>query len=793
MTILIVDDIPINLRLLRAMLEAEDHTIVEAADGIEALAVLERENVDVIISDILMPRMDGYRFCYEVRASKRFGHLPIIIYTSSYISDGDERLALEVGADKFIRKPAPLKTIVDALAEVKAGKRRPLSQAKEVGVMKEYSERLVAKLEEKNTELTVRNRELQASEEQLRWRTALFEAQMNCALDGILIVDNEGKKVLQNQRMRDMWKIPQEFSDESDDSRQLQFITGRTCNPAEFARRVSYLYAHPNEISRDEIELLDGRTFDRYSAPVRDTQGGYYGRIWMFRDVTEGKKAMEQIAEHAELLDKTQEAITVCDLEGRILFWNKGAERMYGWTRQDATGRMGDELIHNGDPRHEEGYRAALTQNEWTGEVQYKTKGGQQLTIEARLTLVRDREGRPKSVLAINTDITEKKKIEAQFMRAQRMESIGTLAGGIAHDLNNILAPIMMAIDLLKDMTDRADAKSMLEDIEISARRGADIVQQVLSFARGMDGQRIEIQPQHLLKDINHIVKNTFPKDIHLELSIPSYTWTILGDPTQVHQLVLNLCVNARDAMPNGGNLTIKAENFLFDEQYAAMNLQAKAGPYVIISVTDSGTGISQDVIDKIFEPFFTTKEVGKGTGLGLSTAIAIVKSHHGFIDVYSEPGTGTTFKVCLPAQRTTAEYCEGPAEPVILPRGDGEMVLVVDDEPTILTVTGQTLRAFGYRVLTASNGAEAVAVYAQHRNEIDVVLTDMAMPIMDGPATIHALLNINPLIRIIAASGLNTNASVAKAAGAGVEHFLPKPYTSGTLLKALQLILNKA
>jgi nitrogen-specific signal transduction histidine kinase/CheY-like chemotaxis protein len=395
-------------------------------------------------------------------------------------------------------------------------------------------------------------------------------------------------------------------------------------------------------------------------------------------------------------------------------------------------------------------------------------------------------------VLAINTDITEKKKIEAQFMRAQRMESIGTLAGGVAHDLNNILAPIMMSIDVLKEIATEPQAKSILETIEVSAKRGADIVRQVLSFARGLEGERIEVQPKHLLKDLENIIKDTFPKDIRLRFSVPNDIWTILGDPTQIHQVILNLCVNARDAMPDGGALTIGAENCVLDEQYAAMNIQAKPGRYVQIYVADSGTGIPPELIDKIFEPFFTTKDLTKGTGLGLSTVMGIVKSHDGIVNVYSEPGRGTTFKVYLPALETSAEARKEQVEEAILPRGNGETVLVIDDEASILVITSQTLQAFGYRVLTAADGAEGVAVYARHMNEIAVVLTDMMMPVMDGPATIHALMRINPKVRIVAASGLGANGGTAKAVGQGVKHFLTKPYTAGILLRAMREILGE-
>jgi len=511
----------------------------------------------------------------------------------------------------------------------------------------------------------------------------------------------------------------------------------------------------------------------------------------MIRDVTERKAAQERIAEQAALLDKARDAILVRDLQGQILFWNSGAERMYGWTREEAIGRNVGAFLYTDLKKFEEFNNHAVSKGEWSGELQYITRDQREIVVETRWTLIRDNEGNTKSVLAINTDITERKSIEAQLMRAQRMESIGTLAGGIAHDLNNILAPIMLSIDVLKTLSDKPQLTKMLEAIEVSAQRGADIVRQVLSFARGMEGERVEVQPKHLLRDLENIVTNTFPKDIRLQFFIPSNTWTILGDPTQVHQILLNLCVNARDAMPHGGSLTVSVENCVIDEQYASMHIEARAGRYVKISVTDSGTGIPKDILDKIFMPFFTTKEVNKGTGLGLSTVSAIVKSHNGFVNVYSEPGNGTTFKVCLPAMDVSSDAREpGRAS---LPRGNGETVLVADDEASILTITSQTLQAFGYRVLTATDGADALAVYVQHQREIAVVLTDMMMPVMDGAATIHALTRINPEVKIIAASGLNAYGSLVNAPGAGIKHFLTKPYTAETLLTAVRAILDEA
>jgi two-component system cell cycle sensor histidine kinase/response regulator CckA len=513
--------------------------------------------------------------------------------------------------------------------------------------------------------------------------------------------------------------------------------------------------------------------------------------VAVVRDITERQQAEEQIREQAAFLDKARDAIVARDLAGKILFWNKGAERMYGWLKQDVLGRNVREVLYSNPAKFAEVNALTISQGEWSGELQHLTQSKDEITIEARWTLIRDNQGLPKSILAINTDITDKKKLEAQFLRAQRMESVGTLAGGIAHDLNNILAPIVMSIDLLK-LNAKDESKEILETIAVSAKRGADIVRQVLSFARGMEGQRVEIQLKHLLKDIEVIIKDTFPKDIRLQFSVPSDTWTILGDPTQMHQVLLNLSVNARDAMPNGGNLTIFVENAVLDEHYAALHREAKPGRYVKISVTDTGMGIPPKLVDKIFEPFFTTKVLTKGTGLGLSTVMAIVKSHEGIINVYSDLGKGTTFNVFLPAMEALSAGQAVSAGAVALPRGNGETVLVVDDETSILTITRSTLQAFGYRVLTANDGAEAVACYAQHGKEIAVVLTDMMMPVMAGPAAIHALMKMNPAIKIIAASGLHANGSGTKVAVPGVNHFLTKPYTTDALLNTLRTILEE-
>ncbi|HSH95281.1 MAG TPA: PAS domain S-box protein, partial [Roseimicrobium sp.] len=372
---------------------------------------------------------------------------------------------------------------------------------------------------------------------------------------------------------------------------------------------------------------------------IKDSAGTILKWIGTSTDIDELKQAQIRVGEQAEFLDASHEAIVVMDLEDRIIFWNKGAERIYGHTSGEAMGRKSMELLYKDAAKFAEARAVVLRDGEWDGEMHKRTKDGTDLTVDARWSLVRDGRGRPKSVLSINSDITEKKKLEGQYLRSQRMESIGTLAGGVAHDLNNVLAPILMAVEILKDSVKDENGLALLGTLESSAQRGAELVKQVLSFARGVEGRRIGINPLHVMRDLVKIMRETFPKTIKVDFTAARDLWTVTGDPTQMHQVFMNLCVNARDAMPRGGKISVSMENVVLDESYAAMSIQARPGAYMMVKVEDTGTGIPRAIQDKIFEPFFTTKEIGKGTGLGLSTTMAIVRSHGGFIHLYSEVG----------------------------------------------------------------------------------------------------------------------------------------------------------
>jgi PAS domain S-box-containing protein len=485
------------------------------------------------------------------------------------------------------------------------------------------------------------------------------------------------------------------------------------------------------------------------------------------------ERANQTLREQASLLDKAQDAILVTDLRRRLTFWNKSAERLYGWTAGEAIGQVVSDLFYpDGDGRElSQAFDDVLRNGEWTGELQLQTKAGRRIIIESRWTLVRDAAGEPRSILSINTDVTDRRQLEQQFYRAQRLEGIGTLAGGIAHDLNNVLAPIILGIGILKERLTDDDSREIMATITTSAKRGAEMVSQVLSFARGQEGRRVEIKPGDLIADVVRIVRDTFPKTIEIVTEVEPRLPLIIGDPTQCHQVLLNLCVNARDAMPGGGRLTLSART---------------RGGVVIFHVEDTGPGIPPSVIDKIFDPFFTTKEAGKGTGLGLSTSQTIVRNHGGRIEVRSEPPHGARFEIHLPVAPVAAPQVSG-GEPAAMPHGSGQTILVVDDEPSVRLVMRTALERAGYQVLPATNGREAIEVFkAQPRGSIAAVIIDMMMPVMGGLPAMQELVKLNPEVRIIAASGIPDNEATAKSVGKQVRQFLAKPFSTEKLLRAV-------
>jgi PAS domain S-box-containing protein len=738
------------------MLEAEGIMIelVRVETQAKFLPELDRgTTIDLIISDFSLPSYDGLTALQLAREKRP--RVPFIFFSGTI---GEEVAidSLRNGATDYVLKHRP--------------------------------ERLAPAVRRAIREQEDRTRRRHA-EEQLRRSEQQFRQIAENVADLIAVLDLEGKRIYNSPSYAAILGDPDSLKG-TDSFEEIH---------PEDRERIRHLFHETTRTGvgkRAEFRFLlnDGsvRYIESQGSVIRDGPGNIVSVLVVSRDVTERKRAEEQIREQAALLDKAQDAICVTDMNQQILYWNKSAEVLYGWNAAEALGKNANELLFKDDAtRPMEALKSLIARREWKGELRQVTRNGKDIIVESRWTLVHDGRGKPKSILVVNTDITEKKKLETQFFRSQRLENIGMLASGIAHDLNNVLAPIMMGVPMLRESLADDAAHNILDTLERSAKRGADLVSQILSFARGAEGETKQIPLKHLVVDIERLVRETFPKSIRFEKDMPTDLWVLQGNPTQLHQVLLNLCVNARDAMPAGGTLSISARNQRLTREGLRRHPDSKPGPYVAITVADTGTGIPPEVLDRIFEPFFTTKEPGKGTGLGLATVQGLVKNHGGFIEVQSEVGKGTAFKIYLTAQEKKSSRAAEETRPT-LPMGNGELVLVVDDESAIRQIARATLESYGYRVITANDGAEAVALYEQKKAEIKAVVLDSMMPLMDGAATARALRDIAPNVRIVGVSG-GARGDHATADRDVIRVFLTKPYTASQLLVALRKVLTEA
>ena len=492
------------------------------------------------------------------------------------------------------------------------------------------------------------------------------------------------------------------------------------------------------------------------------------------------------------IISASPHAIISVDAARNVRIWNPAAERMFGWSSEEVIGGRVPFVTEEQRSESNDFNQRALNGETFTNyEVQRARRDGAILDLLVSAAPTYDDKGRIDGFLTVATDVTTIKSLERQLLRTQRLESVGSLASGIAHDLNNVLAPIRMALNMFRGKLHDPDSVRTLESLEGCVDRGANLIKHVLTFARGVEGERAPVQLRHLVKETENVVSQTMPKSVAMAIDLPRDLWPVSADATQLHQVLMNLVLNARDSMPNGGSLKIIARNIVVDRSGAPANPDASPGPYVFLEVADTGTGIPPELHTKVFEPFFTTKEPGHGTGLGLSTVAAIIRNHGGFINLYSEAGRGTSFKIYLPALPDQADVADAAAQE-LPPIGNGELILLVDDEAAVRDIARLTLETHGYRVVEAGDGAEGVAVFAMQKNEIQLVISDMDMPVMNGAAMIRSLERIEPEVRVVSASGLVLDQTEEDAVVAKRPQ-LRKPYTAGELLRTVHDVLHPA
>ena len=668
MKILIADDNQTERNLLQSVLTKAGHAVVAAEDGVAALAKLKRNKVDVIISDILMPCMDGYRFCDTVRRSRKFSHIPFIAYTATYISLGDEKVALIMGADLFVRKSVPPTAMVEIVEKVASAPRPappPRIESPQELDVKGYSEQLIAKLEDKNQELLRLTDELRVSEE--RYRT-LAET----ATDSIFVVKRDGT---------------------------VEYINGHGAR----------------QFALSQKEMIGKQQSDLFPPEVAE-----------------------------------------------------------------ANLRLIQGVFDSGQAFHEEAKRPFPNQEIWQS---------------TWLVPIKNSSGRVTSVMGIARDITRGKALEEQLRHAQKMEAVGQLAGGVAHDFNNILTVIKgYANFLLSRGNLDSEAAEQIQEVFIAADRASKLTSQLLTFSRkrAMNLQVLDLN--HVLRHLAKMLQRVISEDIHLNFSYSPSLPAIKADASMMEQVLLNLAVNARDAMPRGGQLIISTESREIDEAYARRHAEARPGSYVCLTVRDTGCGIAPDIIPHVFEPFFTTKAPGPGTGgtgLGLATVYGIVKQHNGWIEVTSQVDVGTTFKVFLPGETNLiATPTLKPVEPAV--SGGGETILIVEDEAELRAVAAEILSRYGYRILQAASGLEALSIWQDTQGKIDLMLTDLIMPDgLTGWELSRKLQEQKPDLCVIYTTGYSFELVEHKLALPPAGQILQKPFSPHMLRKAVRDCLD--
>jgi two-component system cell cycle sensor histidine kinase/response regulator CckA len=491
----------------------------------------------------------------------------------------------------------------------------------------------------------------------------------------------------------------------------------------------------------------------------------------------------------AVFFEKPAEVMFTQTLEGIVIQWSSGAERFYGFKAAEVLGKKLPSRLAMPPDFFQTALRSVLQDGEWSGETSIVSAEGEDTELLMRWVLLHGGDGNPEAILVLSEDAAELRQLKEDRLRAHRHECVGTLAGGIAHDLNNVLQPVSMFLDLLRHRLPDAESREMLDAVEANLRRATELVRQILTFSSGVRTELRAVDIPELITEVANFIRPTFPKTIHLQVSVPENISSVIGNATQLEQVLLNFSVNARDAMPDGGRLKIDVSNFHVDEKFARLNPQSKAGDYVRITVSDTGHGIPRQLRKKIFEPFFTTKGPEKGTGLGLATAVGIIRNHGGFLTLDTEEGCGSSFHAFLPASTTRANSPSITKAPSQTPQaaGHGEAILLVDDESTVLKVMARSLEKSGYRVIPAEDGEQGFALYSQHQRDVSVVITDMAMPGMDGPALIAALKKLNPSVKIICTSGLGSSSGKNSVSELGVHAILSKPCNSRIILQAIE------
>jgi PAS domain S-box-containing protein len=791
--VLIVDDTPTNRRNLRETLEAQGHRTIEAADGLEGLEKLRSTEVDAVISDVLMPKMDGYRFCYEVRRSEELREIPIVIYSATYTSPAAEALAAKVGVDRFVRRPAPASAVLEALADAvrirKSFRRAPALE--ELEVLKQFSDGLVLELEKKTLELESGRDLLSDANDALRESEQRYRDLVDQAPIGIVQSMPDGRFLAVNAAFASMlgYDSPAEL---------LQLRASEAYADPSDRARVMEAFDRSGRVSGLEVRLkqkdgtptwvrIDGRA-------VKDTAGKVDRYEIFAADIREQRRSAEALGasetRYRALMEHAQDAMFVNDEDGIVQEVNRAAEALVGATRGQIVGRTFLESLPIEDREPVLGeFRKTLEHGRTLELLQVRIQRPDGTIVPAEATASVVEIGGKPFVVTLLRDVSERNAMAEQLRMGQKIEAVGQLAGGVAHDFNNLLTAILGYSQLLApELRGNPEHFAAIEEIRKAGERAAGLTRQLLAFSRKQILEPKALDLNEIVHHIQELLSRLIGEDIQVMMNLDPALGTVRADAGQIEQVIMNLAVNARDAMPRGGHLSLETANVELDETYTQTHIPVQPGLYVMLAVSDTGAGMDEATRERIFEPFFTTKEKGHGTGLGLSTVYGIVKQSGGYIWVYTEPGRGTTFKVYLPRVQVPAEPFVVP-EPASLPAVGNETILLVEDEESVRALVRRALEASGYRVLEAADGGEAVEI--ARSQSVDLLLTDMVLPGMGGSEIAARIRDIHPRAKVLYTSGYTDDVIVRRGLMERGAAFLEKPFTPNVLARRVRAVLD--
>jgi two-component system cell cycle sensor histidine kinase/response regulator CckA len=758
-TILNVDDSEDNRFVLNLLLRDAGFAVQEAATGSEAL-LRAQQRPDLILLDVNLPDLSGLEVCRRLKADPATGSVPVLLISAISVRSEDRVRGLEqAGADGYLSKPvdpAEMVAHIRALLRLRQAEARALAARAEAD---EARSQLAAIVE--------------SSEDAIIGKT----------LDGLIVTWNPAAERLYGWSAQEVRGRPVSLLAPPDRAEELAGVLERL-------RRGERVPPFETVGVRKDGQRLD---VSLSISPIRDAAGRIVGASAIARDITERKRTEATLRRDALLLANVRDAVIVADLQGVVTYWNEGATRLFGWQPAEVLGRRLTERFALGDgPAVADKLQAIMGGRDWTGEWQGTRQDGSRVWVDARVSRLTDPTGQPVGVLGLAHDITGRKRLEEQYHQAQKMEAIGQLAGGVAHDFNNLLTVISGYSDLLFEQFPAEDpAREAVGEIRQAGERAASLTRQLLAFGRQQVLAPVVLDLNAVVIDMEKMLRRVIGEDVHLATALRPDLGRIKADPGQIEQVLLNLCVNARDAMPQGGRLTIETRNVDLDESYGQAHADVRLGPHVLLAVSDTGHGMTEAVQARIFEPFFTTKEVGRGTGLGLATVHGIVKQSGGHVAVYSEPGVGTTFKVYLPRVEEEEDRESRPARGPARAPGGQETVLLVEDEEAVRSLARRVLQASGYTVVEARDGGEALRVRSQHAGPIHLLVTDVVMPGMGGRQLAERLQALDPAMGVLYLSGYTDDAVVRHGILQEAVHFLQKPFSPATLARKVREVLD--